>query len=150
MTPGKNRKALDVLRTQPWAKDLVKRAAPLDNEPTLFELRFAFEMHLAGLSPKYEFPGLDSSTVDFRLDGSPAWNIELVSPQVSDAINDATVRETTPSGLRTQTRILGPGNRDSRQTTAHELLRLQRLILKKVYDGKNQRNFLLQTTSRPT
>lgn len=130
-----------MLRSQPWAKRLVRRAVQMGDEPTMFELRFGFELHLAGLSPRYESPGLDSSTVDFGLYGTPAWNIELVSPQVSDAISDATVLETLPSGLRTETLVLGFGHGNPKQTIAHDLFRLQRSILNKVHDGKKPTKF---------
>lgn len=64
-----------------------------------------------------------------------------MSPQVSNAVKAATVRETLASGIRTETLILGSENSDPKQTIAHELLRLQRSILNKVHDGKEPTKF---------
>jgi hypothetical protein len=56
-----------------WARpvlDRLKRAGGIksDNMPLMFEVRFAHELYLAGVTAEYEFrAGDDDSTVEFRL-----------------------------------------------------------------------------------
>lgn len=57
----------------------------------MFEVRFAQELQLAGVTAEYEFRvGVGDSTVEFRLNTTPTWLIELVSVRTSDAARRAT------------------------------------------------------------
>jgi hypothetical protein len=89
-------RAIDALRGVQWAEPLLAR---LDknggviqaNKPLLFEVRFAFELHVAGLTADYEFSaGVGDSTVDFFVPGPVNWLIEIVSVGVSQAVQRAT------------------------------------------------------------
>ena len=56
----------------------------------MFEVRFAQELHRAGVTAEYEFhAGVGDSSVEFRLDTTPTWLIELVSVRASDAAKGA-------------------------------------------------------------
>lgn len=134
----KERRALAAIEPEKWARELVRRVrARPDDEPTLFELRWAYEAHRRGIQVEYEWQtGVSTSSVDFRFKGSPAWNVELVSPQISDAVQDATSVEWPNSFISVETTALGFGNDDDKAAPEWELLRMQRLVAKKVFDGK--------------
>ncbi|HEU0297855.1 MAG TPA: hypothetical protein VFR37_00330 [Longimicrobium sp.] len=52
--------------------------------PLLFEVRYAYELHRAGVTAEYEYSaGIGKSSVDFRLAGTPEWLIECVSIRAS-------------------------------------------------------------------
>lgn len=77
--------AIAVLTDLLWAHPLVrsihrKGGIRSENMPLLFEARYAFELHRAGVAAEYEHcAGIGKSTVDFRLPGNPEWLIECVS-----------------------------------------------------------------------
>jgi hypothetical protein len=139
----KERRALEVLEQESWARQLVRRVKSRpDDEPTLFELRWAYEAHRRGIDIDYEWPtGVCASSVDFRLRGSPSWNVELVSPQVSDAVQDATSVEWPDTFVSIETTALGFDDGDWKATPGHELLRLQRVVSRKMYDGSAPTKF---------
>lgn len=66
-----------------WARPLLKRLAEeggitRKNKSLLFELRFAYELRRAGITPVYEAPGEADSTIDFRFENNEiTWNVEL-------------------------------------------------------------------------
>ena len=78
-----------------WAQPLLTRLSTAggikpENMPLMFEVRFAHELHRAGVVAEYEFPaGVGNSTVEFRLHTNPPWLIELVSVRTSDAAKRA-------------------------------------------------------------
>ena len=88
--------AMDALQSVPWAAPLLRAAQARDllkaeNKPLMFEVRFAFELYCAGIIAEYEYPtGVGGSSVDFRVQGSPQWLIEIVSIRASDAVKRAT------------------------------------------------------------
>jgi hypothetical protein len=88
--------AMDALQSVPWAVPLIRVAQAHDlltaeNKPLMFEVRFAFELHCAGVIAQYEYPtGIGGSSVDFRIPGSPEWLIEIVSIRAGDAVKRAT------------------------------------------------------------
>jgi hypothetical protein len=79
------RRAIGVLSNAPWANPLLSRlrkrgGIKRENMPLMFEVRYAYELHRAGLMAVYEFPtGVKNSTVDFCVRNSATWLIELVS-----------------------------------------------------------------------
>src|SRR5712692_1244714 len=88
-------RAIAELSTVSWASPLLarlSRAGGITNEnmPLMFEVRFAQELHRAGVTAEYEFhAGVGDSSVEFRLDTTPTWLIELVSVRASDAAKRA-------------------------------------------------------------
>lgn len=63
--------ALDIIRGESWAKELVARVADggglsTANMPFLFEARFGLALHDCGIVPEYEYAaGVGETTVDF-------------------------------------------------------------------------------------
>ena len=88
-------RALSDLSTVSWANPLLTRLAKAggiksENMPLMFEVRFAQELHHAGITAEYEYnAGVGDSTVEFRLNTTPEWLIELVSIRTSDAAKRA-------------------------------------------------------------
>lgn len=89
-------KTMSALKIVPWAKPLLDRISQsggLKSEtmPLLFEARFAYELHRAGVSAEYEYStGIGNSTVEFKLSTSPVWLVELVSIRESEPVKRAT------------------------------------------------------------
>ncbi|MCH8033741.1 MAG: hypothetical protein IH950_08310 [Bacteroidetes bacterium] len=90
------RHVIDNLKDKSWAKPLMKvfndeGGFISENMPTMFELRFAFELSKAGYIPEYEYNGgVGNSTIDFRVENDKnIWLIELVSLRTSNAANKA-------------------------------------------------------------
>ena len=78
-------RAIEELEAAAWASPLLaeirKRGGLKAPASFLFELRFAAEIHRAGVAATYEYKtGVGLSSVDFRLDCRPDWLIELLSP----------------------------------------------------------------------
>src|SRR5258708_38697555 len=95
----RTQRAIVELSTVPWAQPLLTRldragGLKSENMPLMFEVRYAQELHRAGVTAEYEFhAGVGDSTVGFRLNTNPIWLIELVSVRTSDAANRATQQE---------------------------------------------------------
>ncbi len=90
------RQIIEELKTVAWAAPLlleIKRRGGVTekNQPMLFELRIAYQLHKAGLKPGYEhLTGVGTSSVDFYLGGPPEFYIEVVSIQASKGVRGAT------------------------------------------------------------
>src|SRR5262245_33628969 len=113
-----------------WCAPLVERVKEVwpptyTNKALLFELRFAFELHDAGIVADYEFhTAVGDSSVDFRVVTKQAtWLIELVSVMSSDAVRDATLE--VGIGIVAS---LGSNARDPRQSIAGEMILAQQKI----------------------
>jgi len=84
-------RAIAALSAVVWAAPLLTRlnnagGIKSENMPLMFEVRFAHELHHAGITAEYEYSaGVGNSTVEFRLHTTPTWLIELVSVRTSDA-----------------------------------------------------------------
>jgi hypothetical protein len=123
---------LRALRGIPWASPLTRKveqhggvaSAPM---PLLLELRIAFALHQNGYSPEYEFrTGAGTKSVDFRIQGSLDWLVEVVSLTESDAIKDATQR----AGLFSSV-ILSSLAADPRQSEEGEVVRaIEKIAIK--------------------
>lgn len=89
-------RAIAALSSVAWAAPLIARlnsVGGLDsaNMPLLFEVRFAYELHLAGASADYEYSaGVGASTIDFHVRTPRPWLVELVSIRESQSIKQAT------------------------------------------------------------
>lgn len=74
------------------ADAIAGRTVNADDKSKLFEIRFAYYLAGRGHTPLYEFnAGVGESSVDFFVDGSPSWLMELVCLRPSDAVKKATV-----------------------------------------------------------
>jgi hypothetical protein len=94
----------------------------------MFEVRFAFELHRAGMIAEYEYPtGVGGSSVDFRVLGSPQWFIEIVSIRASDAVK----RATRQSGIVREFQM-STSDSNLRQRPEGELIRVEEKIGEKV------------------
>lgn len=91
----RTKRAIESLSAVAWAKPLLVRldnagGVKSGNMPLMFEVRFADELHRGGVSAEYEFhAGIGESTIEFRLNTTPTWLIELVSVRTSDAAKRA-------------------------------------------------------------
>src|SRR5438105_811464 len=121
-----------------WAIPLLSRlhnagGIKSENMPLMFEVRFAHELYLAGVTAQYEYPaGVGDSTVEFRTQTSPAWLIELVSVCTSDAAKRA-IRQV---GLIYE-QLLSPTPNDPAQGEEAEMITAEQKIGEKVFaNGK--------------
>jgi len=92
---NRTKRAIASLSAVAWAQPLLERLERAggmnsENMPLMFEVRFADELHRGGGSAEYEFhAGVGKSTIEFRLNTTPTWLIELVSVRTSDAAKRA-------------------------------------------------------------
>jgi hypothetical protein len=135
---NRTQQAIDELSAVPWAKPLLshlERAGGLKSEniSIMFEVRFAHELHRAGVSAEYEYPtGVGDSTVEFKINTSPPWLIELVSIRASDAAKRA-IRQT---GMIYE-QLLSPTPEDPGRSEEGEMITAEQKIGEKVFaDGK--------------
>lgn len=131
-------RALNALREVEWATPLLKLVDSAGGlvataMPLLFEVRFAYELHLAGVTPDYEYAtGENGSSVDFRIPDTRDWFVELVSLRASDAAK-AAIRET--GMIYKQEFSTTASNRS--QTEEAEMITAEQKIGEKVFaDGK--------------
>lgn len=95
------KKAIDELRNVKWAEPLINKinkngGMRSDTMPLLFEARFAYQLHKTSISAEYEYSsGVGNSTIEFKLNTSPSWLIELVSIRESKPLKEATVEIAT-------------------------------------------------------
>lgn len=141
--------AIGVLGTLPWAQSLLRRVHAAGgitsaNKPLLFEVRFALELHRAGVIPDYEYPaGVGDSTVDFRVPGSVEWLIEVVSIGASNAVKRATHQR----GLIYE-QLLSTGASDPAQSGEGEMITAEQKIGEKVFASDGPTKFPIPTAAR--
>lgn len=128
--------AIEDLSTISWAQPLLSRLSnsggiSSENMPLMFEVRFAHELHLAGVTAEYEYHGgVGGSTIEFRLNTTPTWLIELVSVRPSDA----TKRATQKIG-EIYEQLLVPTSDDPGRSEPGEMITVQQKIGEKVFSG---------------
>lgn len=126
---------LKELQSCEWAKDLIEKINNLGflpaSMPTLFEIRFAYALHKAGLTVKNEDKASVGDTdIDFLVtetDGTK-WLIELTSLDESEGVKKDTIVDGNFFGFSS---TITPWDKEN----AHEvigLMRTQRAILSKV------------------
>jgi hypothetical protein len=136
-------RATEALATVPWAKPVLarlKRAGGIkpENMPLMFEVRFAAELHRAGVTAQYEFPaGVGKSTVEFRLNTEPSWLIELVSVRASNAAR----RATRQVGQLYYEQLFYPTPEDPGKSEEGEMIIAQRKIGEKVFSRGHPTKF---------
>lgn len=81
---GKILKALDVTPELDRSYDKLNEI-----KSALFEVRFAYAIHMAELQAEYEFScGIGKKTIDFKITNSHEWLIELTSLRESSAVKE--------------------------------------------------------------
>jgi hypothetical protein len=125
-------RAVAALETVRWACPVLHRfhdgggMVPA-NRSRMFEVRVAYELHLAGSVVEYERrPGESDMSVDFYVPGELPWFIEAFSLGKSEGMRGATRQ----SGLVTVLSV-GDDPRDLRQSEVGELLTTQGKIAEK-------------------
>jgi hypothetical protein len=137
--------AIEVLAKVPWATPVLARlrragGIKAENMPLMFEVRFAEELHRAGITAQYEFPaGVGKSTVEFRLNTKPIWLIELVSIRTSDAAR----RATRQIGELYYEQLFRLTPEDPGTSVEGEMITAEQKIGKKFTLGAALQNFLL-------
>lgn len=137
------KRAISELQSVEWAKPLLNLVAERgglksDNMPILFEVRYAYELYLNGLSAVYEYnAGVNDSTVEFMIKNDFAtWLIELVSIRASQATKKA-VRQT---GLIYE-QILSSDAADKAQSEEAEMITAEQKIGEKVFANGESTKF---------
>jgi len=132
------KRALAALSATPWARPLIARlensgGIKAENMPLMFEVRFAHELLRASVVAEYEFrAGVGDSTVEFRLQTTPPWLIELVSIRTSGAAK----RATRKVGLIYE-QLLRPTPVDPGRSEEGEMITAEQKIGEKVFsEGK--------------
>jgi len=128
---------IDKLKNISWAKPIIKRFNNegrfiSENMQTMFELRFAYELHKAGYIPEYEYnAGVGNSTIDFKVNNDKNnWLIELVSLRTSKAAKRATKKV----GENEYHQILSSEFSD-KQTEEEEMITAIQKVGEKVYQN---------------
>lgn len=134
---------MDELKAAPWAQPLVYNINASgglkgENKSKLFELRFGYEMHKAGIKPRYEVAGEGESTLDFGFaSGGRDFLVEMVRLEETNAVKAATTTEEVADGVTMVKRSLSSTAADSRQSPGGEtLMAVQRISQKLENNGK--------------
>lgn len=131
------------LKATPWAKPLVddinaNGGLKGENKSKLFELRFGYELHKAGIKPRYEVAGEGESTLDFGFtSGNRDCLVEMVRLEETNAVKAATTTEEVADGVTMVKRSLSSTAADPRQSPEGEtLMAVQRICQKLENNGK--------------
>jgi hypothetical protein len=133
-----------------WAQGLLKAVKDrggikAENSEMLFEVRFALELHKAGVEADYEYgTGIGDSKVDFHLKGDREWLIEIVSLRESKAVRDATWED-----AESYEALLLPSNPADLRTLAGEMISVQRRIGEKVLKKEQITKFPVPASNGP-
>lgn len=122
---------------QPWAQALLQGieqngGMTTANKALLFEARFAYGLHQAGIAPQYEDAGEGNSTLDFGFtSGQQGWLVELMRLEETQAAEAATTTETDEHGVSWFGRLLSTTADDPRQSEEGETLKAVERICQK-------------------
>ena len=131
----RTKRAIAELSGVSWARPVLARLERVGgispvNMPLMFEIRYAQELHHAGVTAVYEYAaGEGTSTVEFRLNTTPSWLIELVSVRTSNAARRATRR----MGPLYYEQLISPTPEDQGRSAEGEMITAQQKIGEKVY-----------------
>jgi hypothetical protein len=135
------------LANEPWAQPIVagindNGGLKRENKDRLFELRFAYALHRAGITPRYEIPGEARSTIDFGfvLQGRP-WAVELLRLGETQAVKAATGHSVDEHGVAWSGRVLSTIAEDPTQSTEGETLKAVQRICQKCEQGGRPHKF---------
>lgn len=129
-----------------WAKPIVNRVRERgglksENMPLLFEIRFAYELHLNDFSAEYEYnAGVGGSTIEFMVKNSKKWLIELLSIRATKAAKSAISK----TGL---IYIQKFNVKDTAQSAEAEMITAEQKIGEKVFRNKKPIKFPLPNDS---
>lgn len=134
---------MDELADTPWAKPLVddinaEGGLTGENKAKLFELRFGFSLHKAGIVPVYEAPGEGQSTLDYGFTSSGRdFLVERMRLEETDAVKAATTTKEFADGATLVSRSLSTIAEDPTQSEEGETLKaVERICQKFVNKGK--------------
>lgn len=126
-----------------WAEPLLRDIADTGgltraNKAKLFELRFGYALHRAGIVPQYEVGGEANSTLDFGFTSSgQRWLVELMRLEETQAVREATQSAVDGPGVLWSQQILSSDAEDPRQSEEGETLKaVQRICQKCERDGR--------------
>lgn len=126
------KRAVKELSSAGWAQPLLRRFEQAGGmchaaKPIMFEVRYAYELHRAGIEPVYEQPtGAGESRVDFLIPANPPWLVELVSIGVSDAVKASRWQSGLFTGMQ-----LGNDPDHPERSEAGEIIKVQEKIAAK-------------------
>jgi len=136
------KKAIKELQKVEWARSLILNVQNnggvcSETMPFLFEVRFAYQLHKANITAEYEYSAnVGNSTIEFKLETSPSWLIELLSIRESEPLKKATIEEETWFGYE-YSRELSTNANDPLQSEEAEMIRIGVKIGEKVFsEGK--------------
>ncbi len=125
------------LAYQPWAQPIVSGinnngGLKRENKDRLFELRFAYALHRAGTTPRYEIPGEARATIDFGFASQRRpWAVELLRLGETQAVKAATGHSVDEHGVAWSGRVLSTVAEDPTQSTEGETLKAVERICQK-------------------
>lgn len=141
--------AAENLEAVSWARPLLDHLRKRRSHPTqvrdngllgreyladLFELRFAGALVRNAATAAYECSaGVGNSTIDFRVDGSPPWLIELVSLRVTEAVDNATIKYSPNPGETFYFHHQDSSGDDKKNSLAYEMITAEGKIAEKVF-----------------
>jgi len=155
----------DALSNVAWCADLLKKlkilqqwrevrneqrsekrdalGAILDSSETrasLFELRWAYELHQLAIETRYECPSLGKGSVDFWINTPTPWLLELVSSMSSSRADDSIKLDEyqLERGVKVLVSEIRSDAADDQVSPQYEVNRLQGLILEKVGSRKGE------------
>jgi len=135
------------LANQPWVQPIVggindNGGLTRGNKDRLLELRFAYALHRAGVTPRYEIPGEGKSTIDFGFatQGRP-WAMELLRLGETQAVKAATGHAVDEHGVPWSGRVLSTVAEDPTQSTEGETLKAVERICQKCEQGGRPHKF---------
>jgi hypothetical protein len=138
----RTKRAIADLSEVSWAQPLLSRLDKAggikpENMPLMFEVRFAQELHHTGITAEYEYhAGVGNSTIEFRLNTTPIWLIELLSVRTSDAAKRA-IRKV---GLIYE-QLIRPTPEDPGRSEEGEMITAEQKIGEKVFARGNPTKF---------
>lgn len=138
--------AIAEFRNVGWAGALIGRIFELGGLSTatmsyLFELRFAYELHRAGVVAEYEVPGEAGTTIDFGFTcENTRFMVELLRLEETAAARAATTIDET-GVLPHISRYLSSAAEDSRQSEEGETLKAVERICQKLEHGGRPSKF---------
>jgi hypothetical protein len=98
----------------------------------LFELRFAYALHRAGVTAEHEIPGEANSTIDFGfVSKGQQWAVEMMRLGETKAVKAATVTKDVEPGVQLISQLLSTTAEDPKQSPEAETLQaIQRICQK--------------------
>lgn len=140
---------IERLRDVAWAASLLRRiqesgGVRQENKALLFELRFAYALHEAGVQADYEIQGEGNSTIDFgfALHGQP-WAVELMRLDETAAARSATRTHVDDDGIEWSSRNLSSNAEQRTESEEGETLKAIERICQKCERGGRPHKFLM-------